>query len=502
MRRKLIGILKGFVFFLPFIIATFGFLMELQDGILNAMYRAMRLYMVEMDCEYADVNILIEIARWTAPVMSAAAILAALSSAFGWMRNFVRVRRKGAVAIHGDSENAASLADSLGKRAVLGEKSVNRVAPNQVLMFREDREMLDYLNANREKLFRHDNKVYLCTEHLVRSNFSNRNLIVCNYPEICARYYWKEHPLRYHSGERTIVLIGFGGYGQEILTQALLRNVYAPDSRITYHVFGDASQYLGCHAELSQIVSLGEDGQGDRVCFHQEPWFSCGDVISCADRIILAQDEEVDNLMTMNLLERYYLTGAIHIKVNDSRNLKDFSNAVIAFGTAEQIYTEETILGEESLLDAKRIHAVYYRQYQCPRKEPCKENDQCLACSHVQDSWYSQTAFVHHSNVAQADHIPVKMQILLGDDFRSIENAGQQAAGVFDSLSEQERFRLLETEHLRWMRYHFMNNWRYAPVRNNDRKQHPLLVPFGQLELKDQLKDESAWRNAFLLYRP
>lgn len=329
MKRKLIGILKGFVFFMPFIIATVGFLMELQDGILNAMYRAMRLYMVEMDCEYADVNILIEIARWTAPVMSAAAILAALSSAFGWMRNFVRVRRKGAVAIHGDSENAASLADSLGKRAVLGEKSVNRVAPNQVLMFREDREMLDYLNANREKLFHHDNKVYLCTEHLVRSNFSNRNLIVCNYPEICARYYWKEHPLRYHSGERTIVLIGFGGYGQEILTQALLRNVYAPDSRITYHVFGDSSQYLGCHAELSQIVSLGEDGQGDRVCFHQEPWFSCGDVISCADRIILAQDEEVDNLMTMNLLERYYLTGAIHIKVNDSRNLKDFSNAVI-----------------------------------------------------------------------------------------------------------------------------------------------------------------------------
>ena len=103
--------------------------------------------------------------------------------------------------------------------------------------------------------------------------------------------------------------------------------------------------------------------------------------------------------------------------------------------------------------------------------------------------------------MAQADHIPVKIQILLGDDFRSVENAGEQAARVYDGLSEQERFRLMETEHVRWMRYHIMNNWRYAPVRSNEKKQHPLLVPFQQLDLENQLKDEAAWKNAFSLYR-
>ena len=501
MKSRLIRILKAVVFFLPFIIGTLGFLMEMQDGLLNAMYRAMRLYVIEMDCEYASVTALIEIARWTAPVMSAAAILTALSSAFGWMKNSIRVRRKGAVAIHGDSEKASLLADSLGRHMVMGEKPVNMKAPNQVLMFREDREMLAYLNANREKLFRNDNKVYLCTEHLVRSNFSNRNLIVCNYPEICARTYWKEYPLRYHSGERTIVLIGFSGYGQEILTQALLRNVYAPDSRITYHVFGDASEYLGWHSELSQIVSLGDDGQGDRVCFHQEAWSSCGEVLSGADRIILAEDEEVVNMTTLNILERYYLTGTIHIRVNNPRILQDFSTSVVAFGTAEQLCTEAAILGEEDVRDAKRIHAGYCRQYLCERKDSCIEPEQCLTCSRFQDSWYSQTSFSHHSNMAQADHIPVKIQILLGDDFRSVENAGEQAARVYDGLSEQERFRLMETEHVRWMRYHIMNNWRYAPVRSNEKKQHPLLVPFQQLDLENQLKDEAAWKNAFSLYR-
>ena len=59
----------------------------------------------------------------------------------------------------------------------------------------------------------------------------------------------------------------------------------------------------------------------------------------------------------------------------------------------------------------------------------------------------------------------------------------------------------METEHVRWMRYHIMNNWRYAPVRSNEKKQHPLLVPFQQLDLENQLKDEAAWKNAFSLYR-
>ena len=46
---------------------------------------------------------------------------------------------------------------------------------------------------------------------------------------------------------------------------------------------------------------------------------------------------------------------------------------------------------------------------------------------------------------------------------------------------------------MRWMRFHMLNNWQYAPVRNNARRLHPLLVPFDALDEADQIKDDYAW---------
>ena len=92
MKAKLKTILKTALFFVPFLIGTVGFYLALHDGVLNAMYRAMRLYVTELDCEYADVTPLIELARWTAPLMSAAAILTVLSHVFESLRVFRTVR--------------------------------------------------------------------------------------------------------------------------------------------------------------------------------------------------------------------------------------------------------------------------------------------------------------------------------------------------------------------------------------------------------------------------
>lgn len=48
-------------------------------------------------------------------------------------------------------------------------------------------------------------------------------------------------------------------------------------------------------------------------------------------------------------------------------------------------------------------------------------------------------------------------------------------------------------EYIRWCRYHFMNNWDYAPKRNNGQRRHNLLVPFEKLDRKDQKKDMDAY---------
>ena len=48
-------------------------------------------------------------------------------------------------------------------------------------------------------------------------------------------------------------------------------------------------------------------------------------------------------------------------------------------------------------------------------------------------------------------------------------------------------------EHRRWMRFSQMCNWKYAPVRDNSCRLHPLLIPFEELPAAEKKKDDFAW---------
>ena len=103
--------------------------------------------------------------------------------------------------------------------------------------------------------------------------------------------------------------------------------------------------------------------------------------------------------------------------------------------------------------------------------------------------------------MASADHLLMKVRILLGPS----EDAGaegsllpsrealQRAARAYRDLDEEGLDRCRRIEHERWMRFHLMNNWQYAEKRDNARRLHHLLLPYDQLSLTDQLKDNYAW---------
>ena len=57
-----------------------------------------------------------------------------------------------------------------------------------------------------------------------------------------------------------------------------------------------------------------------------------------------------------------------------------------------------------------------------------------------------------------------------------------------------------EIEHLRWMRYHYLQNWDYAPKRDKERRFHNLLVDFGDLEYREQVKDDDTYQTMFEIY--
>jgi hypothetical protein len=46
-----------------------------------------------------------------------------------------------------------------------------------------------------------------------------------------------------------------------------------------------------------------------------------------------------------------------------------------------------------------------------------------------------------------------------------------------------------EASHESWMEEKTANGWKYGPVKDADKKEHPCLVPFGQLPVEQQAKD-------------
>lgn len=77
--------------------------------------------------------------------------------------------------------------------------------------------------------------------------------------------------------------------------------------------------------------------------------------------------------------------------------------------------------------------------------------------------------------------------------YQQRQGIGEEAVEIFRKLPEKRKWELCEIEHIRWCRYHFMNNWDYAPERNNSQRRHNLLVPFDKLDKKNQEKDMDAY---------
>ncbi|MEM7327711.1 MAG: RyR domain-containing protein [Pseudomonadota bacterium] len=45
-------------------------------------------------------------------------------------------------------------------------------------------------------------------------------------------------------------------------------------------------------------------------------------------------------------------------------------------------------------------------------------------------------------------------------------------------------------QHVQWMDQRRAQGWTYGPVRDDDRKTHPMLVPFSELPIMEQKKDD------------
>ena len=294
------------------------------------------------------------------------------------------------------------------------------------------------------------------------------NVKLFNEYECCGRLYWQTRPWR-SSGER-IALAGNGRYACALLAQGLLT---APPN-CAIDLFDDWSDWQELHRSL-----LDAAGIGPALHFHGQGWRAHRDILRNADRIILCGDDHRANVEALYQIRRYCPTRA-QIDVRGARGLQE----AFYFGHAEALFTPEMVMKQTLDRLGRQMHALYRAQadYPVPPFEALSD-------------------FQKRSNYAAADHLLTKARLLLPEaDVKALTpGVCREAAARFEAMTEDQRELCRRIEHERWTLFHALYNWRYAPERDNDAREHPLMVPYDALSEADRRKDDNAWLllNAF-----
>ena len=89
----------------------------------------------------------------------------------------------------------------------------------------------------------------------------------------------------------------------------------------------------------------------------------------------------------------------------------------------------------------------------------------------MEDEWKKLSGFFMDSNVARADHFWIEQKLFE------------------DGALSEDSETAWKLEHIRWCRFYFVNHWTYNEVRNNAKRQHPMLVEYDKLPKSEKAKD-------------
>ena len=283
-----------------------------------------------------------------------------------------------------------------------------------------------------------------------------------------SRSYWKDHPLK--AAESCLVLIGAGESCGALLERALLTNVFESGRRVEYHVFGCAGSFCDLHPEA--VKALSGEGEEDLLRFYDTDWKKERDLLRRADRIILCEEQDGNNLESCSQLQKWFVTGGeIHVRLHEKRA------DVNSFGEREKTLTPEFVLKDEINRWAIRMNDIYNENTSDPV------------------AWGDLSAFLRQSNIAAADHLIVKARYLLRKETLTelTEQDCREAYMRYCSIRETRADELQEMEHRRWMRFYQMYNWEYDPQRRDDSRHHPMMRAYEELSEEEKRKDSYAW---------
>ena len=392
-------------------------------------------------------------------MVTASGLTMVFTSASRWVKKLFARCSKKSVAVFGSGHEKTELLRELGIYGISIDSSTVR-AGSYVLMGNEE-DNLEFYHQNAAAFKGKD--VYLKCCALPEQVSSDPKLHLYSPEETAARLFWQENcPIKLSQEadhHLKIAIFGFGRLGKELLLQGLQYNIFSPNQVIEYHIFGDDDGFTDTHPQLSEIA--------DPVVFHNEPWYKAQELLlGCHMMVVVQQEEQLELLQGLSSL---FPQAAIHVFAAQTRGiLLLMQNAgIMCFDWKGKAMLLENIRGTRTHYLAKKLNLRYAHLY-----DGVPEND-----DNLESEWLKLDAFTRYSNISSANYHDVCMQILNGD-----------------SLTEEKLVLLGELEHIRWCRYHYLNNWRYGipengRVKDPQKRIHKLLIPNDQLDEVEQEKD-------------
>lgn len=444
---------KGLLTVVPFIIGYMGFIK--LDGVSWswAAYYAVRLYGLNTDL--SEINGLIEFARWTAPLVTASAILLIFKNLLVAMENRIRAFREDSCSVYGEGEDVELILKNLCRSGIRGNLKKPVPSKNHILMIDDYEKIMEFFNRQR-KLFAEENdrgdgfSKRRCMLHVRVKDISgmvvqNNHITAFSMEENCSMLYWNKFGAK--QGEK-IALIGDADLSDALLKQGFLVNIFSLNQNIAYYVWEPEGRFERLHLRTKEMLEM----TGDFLYKYTADWKDELELLGTMDRVILCGDIN-SNMVNASILLDMVPNVNIHMYARQAESIKSFlnSDSIICFGLEEELLTREVIIKESLTQTAKQIHKHYCNKYQ------------------GLPSWEGLSTFQRQSNMAAASYFSV------------IRKLNEEGVGLET---------LTELEHIRWCRFYYMYNWQYGAVKDWNCRTHPSLIPFHELSREEKDKDK------------
>ena len=440
------------IFLIPALVGAIGHLIDGQT-IPDTLYKVIKMYGFSADtCKN---NIFIEIARWAAPLVTISGLALILQRTFARVVDFFRGFSKNAIALYGDATEKEIVHRNINETINVTDGKVMDVNKH-IIMFSSDEKAIEFYAENKEKL---RGEIFMMLEKRDGFTVELDNVKVFNPYEIIARRFWHKRDLRglFEKDEMKISIVGSNVLARKMLTDGLLNNIYTLTQKVGYHLWSEDGFFEQAHADFKTMNE-------DIVTYHSLKAQDAVFGIAESDRIIFT--EKVDNELLFEIVK--LTKGEIYLFDPKDTFVNIFGyDKIYTFGKLNNILTEENISAKNTYTLAKELNYDFALKY--PKK------DESVPTS-ADEAWGRLNTFTKGSNVASADYHKIRLIVMT------------------ETKKTKPDEVLCEMEHIRWCRYHYLNHWKYGETedgkKDEAKKIHPCLKPFGALDPATRLKDK------------